>query len=101
MSRSAQGDAIEMQGIVEDVADEMMLTLPEGVEIDLIRTRAELITGRLKILLENGAMGLGLVLLLLFLFLNSRTAFWVAVGIPVSMLTAVAMMYALRPHAST
>ena len=39
-------------------------------------------------------MGLGLVLVLLFLFLNARTAFWVAVGIPVSMLTAVALMYA-------
>ena len=95
VTRSAQGDAIEMQGIVEDVAAEMMRTLPAGVEIDLIRTRAEVITGRLQILLENGAVGLGLVVILLFLFLNARTAFWVAAGIPVSMLTAVALMYAM------
>ncbi len=95
VTRSAQGDAIRMQRIVEDVAAEMMLTLPDGVEIDLIRTRAEIITARLQILLENGLMGLGLVVVLLFLFLNARTAFWVAVGIPVSMLTAVAIMYML------
>ncbi len=95
VTRSAQGDAIEMQGIVEDVAADMMRTLPAGVEIDLIRTRAEIITGRLQILLENGAVGLGLVVVLLFLFLNARTAFWVAAGIPVSMLTAVAIMYML------
>ena len=94
VSRSAQGDAVRMQGIVEDVAEEMLLTLPEGVEIELVRTRAEIITDRLDLLLENGAMGLGLVLMLLFLFLNARTAFWVAVGIPVSMLTAISVMYA-------
>ncbi|OIP84825.1 MAG: acriflavine resistance protein B, partial [Rhodobacterales bacterium CG2_30_65_12] len=95
VSRSAQGDAIGIQRSVEAVAGEMLLSLPEGVEIDLIRTRAALITGRLQILLENGLMGLGLVLVLLFLFLNSRTAFWVAAGIPVSMLLAVAIMYAM------
>ena len=94
VSRSAQGDAVRMQHIVEDVAEEMARSLPAGVQIELIRTRAELITGRLEILIQNGALGLGLVLLLLFLFLNSRTAFWVALGIPVSMLTAVSLMYA-------
>ena len=94
VDRSAQGDAIKIQHQVEEVAAEMQATLPQGVTIDLIRTRAEAITGRLDILLDNGAMGLGLVLLMLFLFLNARTAFWVAMGIPVSMLTAVALMYA-------
>ena len=93
VSRSAQGDAISMQEQVEDVAAAMLTTLPEGVSIDLIRTRAEVITARLQILLQNGVVGLGLVLVLLFLFLNSRTAFWVAAGIPVSMLTAITLMY--------
>ena len=94
VDRSDQGDAIDIQRGVEMVAAEMELTLPEGVSIDLIRTRAEAITGRLNILLENGLMGLGLVVLLLFLFLNARTAFWVAAGIPVAMTAAIALMYA-------
>ncbi|SDN54447.1 Multidrug efflux pump subunit AcrB [Lutimaribacter pacificus] len=94
VDRSASGDAIGLQRQVEEVAAEMEATLPAGVTIDLIRTRAEHITGRLNILIDNGVMGLGLVLALLFLFLNARTAFWVAAGIPVSMLTAVALMYA-------
>jgi len=92
--RSAQGDAIKIQAQVEKVAREMGATLPQGVSIDLIRTRAEAISGRLQILLDNGAVGLVMVLLLLFLFLNARTAFWVAMGIPVSMLTTIALMYA-------
>ncbi len=93
VDRSAQGDAIRMQRIVEDVAAEMELTLPGGVEIDLIRTLAESISARLNILLDNGLVGLGLVVLLLFLFLNARTALWVALGIPVAMTSAIAMMY--------
>ncbi len=94
IDRSDRGDAIRIQRQVEDVAAELELTLPDGVSVDLIRTRAEAITGRLNILLDNGLLGLGLVLALLFLFLNARTAFWVAAGIPVAMTATIAMMYA-------
>ena len=93
VDRSAQGDAIRIQHQVEDVATEMQETLPEGVQIRLIRTRAEAISGRLDILLDNGLVGLLLVVALLFLFLNARIAFWVAAGIPVAMLSAIALMY--------
>ncbi|MCA0846540.1 efflux RND transporter permease subunit [Salipiger thiooxidans] len=94
VDRSAQGDAIEIQHTVEDVARSFQAALPEGTSVDLIRTRAEAITARLNILLENGATGLLLVVVLLFLFLNARTALWVAAGIPTSMLAALALMYA-------
>ncbi|MCY4300662.1 MAG: efflux RND transporter permease subunit [Aestuariivita sp.] len=94
VDRGNGGDAIGIQQIVESLAEDMQLSLPQGVTIELIRTRAEAITGRLNLLLDNGLMGLGLVLALLFLFLNARTAFWVAAGIPVAMFAAIAMMYA-------
>ncbi|MEL6571741.1 MAG: efflux RND transporter permease subunit [Pseudomonadota bacterium] len=93
VQRNAQGDAIGIQETVEEVAEEMMASLPSGVTIDLTATRAEVITGRLNILLDNGLVGLALVVSLLFLFLNARTAFWVAAGIPVAMLAAIALMY--------
>jgi multidrug efflux pump subunit AcrB len=94
VDRADQGDAIRMQTTVQEVADEMQLTLPQGVTIELIRTRAQAIQDRLGILIENGLMGLVLVIGLLFLFLSARTAFWVAAGIPVAMFAAVAIMYA-------
>ena len=94
VDRSERGDAIAIQQQVEAVAEAMRASLPQGVSIDLIRTRAEYISGRLDILLDNGLLGLGLVVLLLFLFLNARTAFWVAAGIPTAMLAAIAFMYA-------
>lgn len=93
IDRSNQGDAIAVQQTVQEVAEELELTLPPGVSVRLIRTRAEAITARLDILLDNGLVGLGLVICLLFLFLNARTAFWVAAGIPVAMGAALAFMY--------
>lgn len=61
----------------------------------MFRTRSEVISSRLEMLTRNGLQGGlgGLVVLLLFLFLNARIAFWVAAGIPVAMLTAIALMY--------
>lgn len=93
VNRSERGDAIEIQEIVEEASAELQTTLPEGVTIDLIRTRSEAITGRLQVLYSNGLLGLGLVIALLYLFLSSRVAFWVAAGIPTAMCAAIALMY--------
>jgi len=93
VDRSDRGDAIGIQEDVERVAAELQASLPASVTLELIRTRAAAITGRLDILIDNGLMGLGLVICLLFLFLNARTAFWVAAGIPVAMGAAIALMY--------
>lgn len=94
VDRSPSGDAIAIQESVEKVAAEMLLSTPQGVEIDLIRTRSEAIQGRLNILIENGLTGLALVVGLLFIFLNARTALWVALGIPVAMFAAIFLMWA-------
>ncbi len=93
VDRSETGDAIDMQAQVRAVADAMQLTVPQGATIELIRTRAEAITDRLNLLLDNGIMGLAMVLVLLFLFLNARAALWVSAGIPVAMAAAVGAMY--------
>ena len=93
VDRSEDGDAIAIQHLVEDVAAQMQPSLPAGTTIDLIRTRAEAISGRLNILMDNALLGLALVVGLLFLFLNARTAFWVAAGIPVALTAAIALMW--------
>jgi multidrug efflux pump subunit AcrB len=93
IDRAEQGDAIDIQRQVEEVTAEMQSTLPAGVTLDLIRTRADEITARLDLLIGNGLQGLGLVVLMLFLFLNARTAFWVAAGIPTAIGATFALMY--------
>ncbi|MEM9196802.1 MAG: efflux RND transporter permease subunit [Pseudomonadota bacterium] len=94
VERSDAGDAIGIQNTVERVVAEMQPTLPEGASMSLIRARAEAISGRLDLLIGNGALGLAMVLVLLFLFLDARTAFWVAAGIPAAMLAALGLMWA-------
>ena len=93
VDRSNRGDAIAVQAQVEDVAAELQSTLPPSVSVELIRTRAEAISARLNILIDNAMVGLALVVSLLFLFLNARTALWVAAGIPVALMAAIALMY--------
>jgi len=93
IDRSDKGDAISIQSSVEKVASEMETYLPEGTKIKLIRTRAEHITKRINILVDNGLIGLSLVIGLLFLFLNARTALWVAMGIPAALIATIGIMY--------
>ena len=93
IERDAKGDSIALQQTVEDVVARLAPSLPQGIEMTLTRTRAQAITSRLDLLINNGSMGLAIVLVLLFLFLSARTAFWVAAGIPVAMAATVALMY--------
>ena len=57
VDRADRGDAIAMQQTVARVAEEYQPLLPEGVTVELIRTRADAITQRLDILFDNGLLG--------------------------------------------
>ena len=94
VDRSADGDTITIQRAVEKMVAEFSERLPDGVTAQLTQTRSQNIIDRLNLLVHNGLFGLGLVLAFLFLFLSSRTAFWVAAGIPVAMAATIALMYA-------
>jgi len=94
VDRSAEGDAIGLQATVQRIVDDIRPTVPQGVSIRLINPRAAEISSTLNIVYSNALMGLVLVLGVLFLFLSARTALWVAMGIPVTMMAAVAVMYA-------
>ena len=95
MLRKGGGDGIDQLARAEAVAAEFAATLPEGVTVRTTRTDIARIDERLAMLLDNALVGLGVVLALLFLFLSARAAFWVAAGIPVSLLGALAGMWAL------
>ena len=93
VDRGDGGDAIRVQAAVEGVVAEMQAGLPPGVQVDLIRARADQISARLSLVVDNAIQGLVIVLVLLFLFLNARMAFWVAMGIPAAILSTLAIMY--------
>ena len=63
--------------------------LPEGLTLTVWQNEANYLVDRLGILLENGRGGFILVFVLLALFLRLRLAFWVALGVPISILGAL------------
>ena len=60
--------------------------LPEGMTAEIIQDDSVVYRDRIDLLLRNAFLGLGLVLLMLGLFLEPRLAFWVTLGIPISIL---------------
>lgn len=66
--------------------------LPAGYRFVVWGDTSSEVRGRLNLLLRNGAQGLCLVFLVLTLFLEMRLAFWVALGIPISILGAGAAL---------
>lgn len=93
--RTENADSLESARVLEQWLDEKSGTLPEGVELKVYDASWQLIKERINLLLKNGLGGLLLVLGILFLFLHGRVAFWVALGIPVSFMAALAVLYAL------
>ncbi len=62
--------------------------LPDGYRFSVWNDTSVEVRGRLDLLTYNGFQGLILVFLVLTLFLEMRLAFWVALGIPISILGA-------------
>tara|TARA_R110002012_G_C11674678_1_gene613532 strand:+ start:3898 stop:7095 length:3198 start_codon:yes stop_codon:yes gene_type:complete len=58
----------------------------ENVRLDIVRDLSITLNQRTKLLTENAIVGMILVLVFLSLFLNTRLAFWVAFGLPISFL---------------
>ncbi|MEL6444345.1 MAG: efflux RND transporter permease subunit [Bacteroidota bacterium] len=74
---------------------ELRPALPAGVEIEVWDDNSDVLQDRLSLLLKNAGIGLALVLLALTMFLNLRLAFWTAIGIGVSFVGTLFIMYLL------
>ncbi|MEM7225481.1 MAG: efflux RND transporter permease subunit [Pseudomonadota bacterium] len=94
VQRATTADALEVADIVDGYLEELIPSLPPELRLEQYDVAADLIRGRVDLLLRNGAGGLILVVTILFIFLNMRVAFWVAAAIPVTMLATMVVMLA-------
>ncbi|MEM7057143.1 MAG: efflux RND transporter permease subunit [Pseudomonadota bacterium] len=69
--------------------------LPPGVSLTITGDTAGVLDDRLQMLVKNSIQGLALVFAAIWLFFGVRQAFWIAVGLPVSFLGALAAMTVL------
>ena len=67
--------------------------VPDGYSLSTWNDISVDVRDRMELLIRNGMQGLLLVFLVLAVFLDLRLAFWVAVGIPVSILGAGFVLY--------
>ena len=91
--RATNSDALDASEIVRSELDEIRGFLPSNLKIEAYNVQSNLIKERINLLVSNGMGGLILVLIILFLFMSPRVAMWVAIGIPASILAALAIMW--------
>ncbi len=92
IQRAISADALELSALVDTYLKEVLPTLPPNLKVEQYDQTSKQIEDRIALLLDNGISGLILVIVILFVFLSGRLAFWVVVGIPVSLLATVAVM---------
>ena len=82
---------LDISRVVRRVVGDFEAQLPPQVQAEVWGDSAGYIADRLALLRSNGVQGLLLVTLMLSVFLNVRLAFWVAMGIPISVMGALAV----------
>jgi multidrug efflux pump subunit AcrB len=90
--RVGQQQALEVAKQVNAYLDGARAQLPEGVSLTVWEDDSKFLGERIDMMLSNARMGFVLVLVLLAIFLKLRVAFWVAVGLPVSVAGGIALM---------
>ena len=69
--------------------------LPAGLSASVWQDQSVMLRDRLDLMIENGLWGFLLVFVVLAAFLRLRLAIWVSIGVPISMLGALALFPAL------
>ena len=90
--KSSNVDVLDLMRDIDALIVETEEFLPEGVSILKSHDFSKYLKVRFNVLITNGTIGLLAVVLLLALFLNLRLAFWVGIGIPVSVLGCVFLL---------
>ncbi|WP_051559913.1 efflux RND transporter permease subunit [Marinobacterium jannaschii] len=95
LRRTEAEDSLNSAAILNQWLADIRPTLPPDLQLIAFDERWQPIRDRINLLLKNGLSGLVLVILILFLFLNARVAFWVTIGIPVSFMATLAVLYGI------
>ena len=77
---------LDVSETVREKLTEIRQNLPPGIDLVARNDRSDIYRQRMDLMLRNGYFGLALVFILLSIFLEPRLAFWVSLGIPISIL---------------
>lgn len=91
VNAASREDLLAMADSVKDYVKEKQL--PPGYSFAIWGDSSIEVRDRLDLLVRNGMQGLILVFVILAMFLDLKLAFWVAMGIPISLLGACAVLW--------
>ena len=91
--KTPEEDTVAIARAVREYIRRKQAQVPAGIEVAIWADTSKLIQDRLDLLVRNGVQGLVLVVAVLWLFLGWRLSFWVALGIPVSLLGTILMLH--------
>jgi multidrug efflux pump subunit AcrB len=94
IKKQAQADVITTVDLVKDYMQKVDEKYAQQLDIFYSKDLSKYVRNRLEIVTNNGLIGLLLVLVVLGAFLSFKTAFWVAVSLPVSLLGTVVLLSA-------
>jgi multidrug efflux pump subunit AcrB len=95
ISKTVEEDTLAIDRKVREYIAEQRKLLPEGMHMEPWAEQAGILKARISLLSRNGLIGLTLVFILLWLFLDIRLSFWAGMGMPISVMGALAIMWAL------
>ena len=93
LQRSENGHSLRAARILDGWLEKTRPTLPPSIGLEVFDTQWQLISDRIKLLIENGLSGLLLVVAVLYFFLPARVALWVMIGIPTAFLATLGLMF--------
>ncbi|MDC9715027.1 MAG: efflux RND transporter permease subunit [Gammaproteobacteria bacterium] len=93
--KQPHADIITTVDLIKEKMRELQAKKYPEVRVFYASDLSKYVRNRLNIVTNNGMIGLLLVLLVLGIFLSLKTAFWVAVSLPVSLLGSVALLGAV------
>lgn len=91
--KTRKEDSIAISDSVSAFVEKRRRVLPHGLVIDILNDNTDATRARIDILVKNGIIGLCIVFAILWVFLDTRLAFWVGMGIPVSLAGGVAVLW--------
>ena len=92
VTKTEKADVIRTIDKVRATLDVLKESYPSNLNLIVTDDRSKPVSNRLNIVMNNAIVGLALIMVVLGLFLSLKTAFWVAVSIPVTLLGTVAFL---------
>lgn len=90
--RTGDEDTLRLVELVRDYVRRAPENFPPGVKLEVWNDQSVLLAGRMNLMFSNGLQGFLLVVIVLGLFLQPRLAWYVSLGIPISVAAGIFAM---------